>query len=211
MVPSIRTGSTKVRAKNRNRIWHVIVFLVGICLIGAGLFVQFSSIRTGCVRLADRIGASDVLVEFLDDDDPKVRNTAYTILVNRGAKSVSALMNGLQSNSPRVRKLSAAILGWIDPPVKESLAALRSRMRSDSDEATRFICAQSVGRIGKDDPEVLAECLGLLGHGDEDERLIAVQVLSTLNRSHPSLKHALEDDSAKVKTATARILGAGDD
>ena len=97
--------------RTRKRILWLLAIVLGVCLIGAELFVLVPSIRLKVVVLADRFGASETLVEFLADEDRDVKNEAYMRLIARGPNSVLALLHGLENDELRVRKYSAAILG----------------------------------------------------------------------------------------------------
>jgi HEAT repeat protein len=202
--------------KLRIRRKHVLTAL--LLLLGAGfitweLFQLSPAVRRAYVRLAADCEAYDSISRLLADSDPSVFREAIRRLKEAGAASVPALTRRLGDSGEITRRLAAMILGMIGPSARESLPALMDRIQTDDNEIVRSNCAKAFGQIGRDDPALLDELIGMLQIGDEHIRPHAAEALGLIGgdskRVLAVLESALKHDlQPRVREEAAEAIGS---
>ena len=199
----------RVRVK---RIAFVAIALAGILFIGVELFLLSADVRVQCVSVLERTHSWDSLVGMLDDDSADVRSSASTALARHGEASVPALIRGFDRLPERNRGLLAHTLGEIGSDARTALPALKRVMLTDDSDSVRETAAHAVGRVGRTDPETVAELIGALESGDVPSRIAAARAVFYLEaddrrRAVPLLARGLKHADPFVRQESAEGLG----
>jgi len=109
--------------------------------------------------------AIPLLVRFLDDPDPNVRENAAWKLGQRGAAAAAAvpkLIALLKDRYGSVALKAAQALGNIGPLAKGAVPALRDVLNSNRVGGDREYAIQALGRIGTEAKDAVADCVRII-------------------------------------------------
>jgi HEAT repeat protein len=91
---------------------------------------------------------SEHIVPFVSSESISTRNLVGEILLNRGEKSVEAMLNYLQDSNSDDKKFIIDILGLIGSD--KSVDKIIEILRKDSDENVILACIEALGNIGSE-------------------------------------------------------------
>jgi HEAT repeat protein len=173
------------------------LYLIGF---GAAILTTFSAWkarRSYAVAVAEtlRAGRPHVFEDYEADHFAGIRDDAAAI---------SVATAGLSDPDPRVRQVSAEVLGWLRKPALT--APLRASL-DDVDAGVRAAAVAALGRLG--DPAVAPDVAYRIADVDAAVRLAAVHVLRTLGGPFSPLESLLDDADPSVRAdAAASLLAA---
>ncbi|MEO8499730.1 MAG: HEAT repeat domain-containing protein [Vicinamibacteria bacterium] len=155
-----------------------------------------------------------VVATAVDDPSPRVRfdaaRTAFYLGLP-GARSVPALIRGLQHTDPRVRAFATWTLGEMGEVARPAVPALVALARQDGG-AGKTGALTAIGKIGGNAPETIPLLLQELKHPKEARRYRAARTIGKMGpAAAPALAgllEALHDPSALVRLHVVRALGS---
>ncbi len=193
----------------RRRILFAAVLILGAVLIGAEFYLLSPAVRIAAIGAAESIGADEFLAGRLSDHDLKVRANAREAVLRRGAKAVPALVERLNDPNPGNRSNAAAVLAQMGPAAAAAIPALRRRAVEDDDESVLENAGEALGRVAREDAEVVLELLAMLEAPADSNRLAAIRAAARIDdaRAVPLLIRSLSHLNPKVREEAAEALG----
>jgi HEAT repeat protein len=156
--------------------------------------------------------ALDPLADQQDEESKAVRwavdNALERMTPNGAAEDFLPL---LEDDDPHERMSGVVALKWVAPTDPETTIFLLERLTKDEHWRVRTSAANSLGRIGGDDPEVIEALVDRLDDGHEEVRVSAAEALGHIGTPDPAVLEALvgklEDRVPRVRAAAARAFG----
>jgi HEAT repeat protein/type II secretory pathway predicted ATPase ExeA len=197
-------------------------------------FLGFEAINENAVEALGKVPDAEaawLLIDALDDEDARAHPSVISALVAIGEAAVPPLLEVLREPDPRFRSILESILASIGAPAAPRLLHL---LRSE--DPLMEVAARILGRIGAaavpalldalSDPSPIVQALAagalgatdddraarplvsLLGHADENVRIIAAKALVKLGESAVMpLIEALHSASPTTRAKAATTLG----
>lgn len=190
---------------------RILMFILRLSIIPGVIIAIVLAIRS-CPSVtldSSDVGSYDIVQ--LGSADPVIRDRALRDLSVLGAQAVPALVRGLGSQNPEIRRACARQLGELLPPVDPALPALVERL-ADTDPAVADAARHALAKIG-----TVAVLVEALQSADPRIRRGAATVLVRLenvNLKDPgetaaateALRAAVTDVEPSVRNAAAITL-----
>lgn len=136
-----------------------------------------------------------------------IRLNARLALARIGTPAVSALIEALKEKREGVAPLAGEALGWILPPPKQAVAALRAALRNDRSHAAVY--ARSLGQLGSLAQSAISDVLDLLAEtASRPEAAVALVNMDPklADKAVPPLIRDLQADDEKQRQAAVMAV-----
>src|SRR5262245_719939 len=158
--------------------------------------------------------ATRLLIDYLNDPNPNVRQTLVHVLARVGNGSIGALASGLRHPNPVVRAGVLEALEQNPARVAEMRVAVHARL-ADDDDRVRLAAARVFVQA---DPSRASAAVPVLAAATfSSDRIVRINTLQVLTTLGPAARSALPDMLRRVRFgeldtrfATANVLAAAD-